>query len=139
MLQDPGDFGKRLALIIHAREDLTSSGLSIRAGLDNSAIRAIISGKARSPRLDTAMKICEALGTDLYRFLAADLADLERGILPGQALRLDESALQDFPARMQAVLSHLTPSDKYRLLLMAEVFVANQDTIRAMEEAERQA
>ena len=41
--------------------DITESGLARKAGLDNSTIRQMIKFR-RSPRIDTAVKICRALG-----------------------------------------------------------------------------
>jgi transcriptional regulator with XRE-family HTH domain len=66
-------FAERLRRIIDADPDLTVAGLAVRAGLDNSALRSLLSGKSKNPRLDTAMKVCAALGTTLEDFLSGAL------------------------------------------------------------------
>lgn len=50
---------------------LSESGLATAAGLDNSTIRQMLKFD-RSPRIDTAMKICRALGVTLEDFFAED-------------------------------------------------------------------
>lgn len=79
---------------IDADPDLTEAGLATKAGLNNSTIRQMIKNK-RSPRIDTAMKICRALNTTLEDFFAENtdpvrselsflidqLSDQERGFL----------------------------------------------------------
>lgn len=49
--------------------DLSAAGLAKAAGLDNSTIRQMIA-RDRSPRIDTALKICRALGVTLEKFMA---------------------------------------------------------------------
>lgn len=49
---------------------LTEAGLAKKAGLDNSTIRQMIKNR-RSPRIDTAIKICKALGETVESFMAA--------------------------------------------------------------------
>lgn len=48
--------------------NLTVAGLAVKAGLDNSTIRQMIS-QNRSPRIDTAIKICAALGETVESFM----------------------------------------------------------------------
>lgn len=48
--------------------NLTEAGLAVKAGLDNSTIRQMIA-KNRSPRIDTAVKICAALGETVEGFM----------------------------------------------------------------------
>lgn len=59
----------KLQAVIDADENLTISGLAIKAGLDNSAIRQMFAHD-RSPRISTMRKICEALGTTLEEFMS---------------------------------------------------------------------
>lgn len=48
---------------------LTPAGLAKRAGLNNSTIRQMIKDR-RNPRIDTAMKICRALGETVESFMS---------------------------------------------------------------------
>ena len=66
----PDPFVEKLRRLIDADPDITAAGLSLKAGLTNSAIRAMFSGKNKSPRLETARKICEALGTTYEEFMS---------------------------------------------------------------------
>ncbi|MBL1434714.1 MAG: helix-turn-helix transcriptional regulator [Rhodobacteraceae bacterium] len=50
--------------------DITTSGLAIKAGLDNSAIRSMFKRGYKSLRITTARKICEALGTTYEEFMS---------------------------------------------------------------------
>ncbi len=77
---------------------LTEAGLAKRAGLDNSTIRQMIKYR-RNPRIDTAVKICRALGETVESFMAGgqdpaisellfhldQLTDAERAFLLGSA------------------------------------------------------
>lgn len=64
-------FLRRLRATIDGDENLTDAGLAVKAGLDNSAIRAMFkNAEKRSPRIDTARKICAALGTTLEVFMS---------------------------------------------------------------------
>lgn len=74
-------FAERLRVVIDADPDLTEAGLARAAGLDNSTIRQLLSGKAKNPRLDTAMKICRALGTTIEHFMGSDLDPTQAEIL----------------------------------------------------------
>jgi transcriptional regulator with XRE-family HTH domain len=73
-------FAQRLRFVIDADPDLTEAGLAVRAGLDNSTIRALLAGKTKHPRVDTAMKICAALGTTIEEFMGLPLTPEEREI-----------------------------------------------------------
>lgn len=48
--------------------ELTEAGLARKAGLDNSTVRQMIKFR-RNPRVDTAMKICHALGETVETFM----------------------------------------------------------------------
>ncbi len=74
-------FAERLRAAIEADPDLTPSGLALKAGLDNSTVRQLLSGKANNPRLDTAMRICAALGTTLEEFLGVEYDPVQREIV----------------------------------------------------------
>lgn len=54
---------------IKSDPNLTEAGLAKRAGLDNSTIRQMIKNR-RSPRIDTAVKICHALGLTVEGFMS---------------------------------------------------------------------
>ena len=74
-------FAERLRQAIEEDPDLTPSGLAIRAGLDNSTVRQLLAGKSNNPRVDTAMKICAALGTTLEEFMGLERDPLQREIV----------------------------------------------------------
>lgn len=67
---DADKFIARLRAKIDSDDDLTPSGLAIKAKVDNSTIRKLLSGENQSPRMATAEKICKALGTTLVEFMA---------------------------------------------------------------------
>lgn len=48
---------------------ITEAGLAKKAGLDNSTIRQMIKFR-RNPRIDTAIKICRALGETVESFMS---------------------------------------------------------------------
>ena len=75
------DFVELLRQRIDADPDLTPAGLASRAGIDNSTIRKILNGQNRSPRIDTAMKICAALGTTLEDFMGVKTDPVQREIV----------------------------------------------------------
>lgn len=100
-------FAQRLQSIIENNEDLTPAGLAKRAGLDDSAIRSLLSGKAKNPRLDTAMKICAALDTTLEDFMS--------GIFQAAQPPADEEA-----QRIRNLLSQLTTEERQQLATYGE-------------------
>ncbi|KFI34255.1 DNA-binding protein [Haematobacter missouriensis] len=63
------DFVDILADRIAADPSLTEAGLAKAAGLDNSTIRQMIRHH-RHPRIDTALKICRALGETVETFMS---------------------------------------------------------------------
>lgn len=65
---------------IEADPNLTVSGLAVKAGLNNSTIRQMIA-KGRSPRIETAVKICRALGDTVETFLSEGRDPITREIL----------------------------------------------------------
>ena len=75
-------FVERLRQVIDQSEGrLTPAGLATMAGLDNSAIRSLLSGKAKNPRWDTIEKICAALGTTPLEFMSEARTAEEREIV----------------------------------------------------------
>ena len=115
------DFIDRLSALLTARPDLSPSRLAIDAGLDNSAIRALLKGKARHPRLDTALAICEALGTTLEAFMSAERAELEAGRIPRAPAHRSRDPID---RRILDLLSTLSPDERLRLLGYAEALGA---------------
>lgn len=73
-------FLKRLRDVIDADPNLTVAGLAVKAGLNNSVIRAWFAGNG-SPKLETARKICEALDTTLEAFLSEARSAEEKEIV----------------------------------------------------------
>ncbi|WP_336098427.1 MULTISPECIES: helix-turn-helix domain-containing protein [unclassified Roseovarius] len=100
-------FAQRLQAVIDSNPDLTPAGLAKKAGLDNSAIRSLLSGKAKNPRIDTAIKICAALGTTLEDFMS--------GAFQSAAVPADAEN-----QRIRDLLSQLTTEEKIRLATYAE-------------------
>lgn len=74
-------FAERLRARIAADPDLTEAGLSVKAGLSNSTIRQLLTGKIESPTLRTATKICDALGVTVEEFMKDGLNEYEQEIL----------------------------------------------------------
>lgn len=75
------EFVRRLRHRIDTDPTLSVAGLAVAAGLNNSAIRSLFSGKAKNPRADTMEKICAALGTTVDQFMAPAQSDEEREIV----------------------------------------------------------
>ncbi|KFI30434.1 MULTISPECIES: helix-turn-helix transcriptional regulator [Haematobacter] len=63
------DFVDILSDRIAADPSLSEAGLAKAAGLDNSTIRQMIKFH-RNPRIDTAIKICRALGETVETFMS---------------------------------------------------------------------
>lgn len=100
-------FAQRLKAVIDADSALTEAGLATKAGLSNSVIRKLLKGDTQNPRVDTAIKICEALGTTLEDFMA--------GAFPN-ASSPDDAEDQ----RIRHLLSQLTPEERIRIATYAE-------------------
>ncbi len=100
-------FAQRLQRVIDNDPDLTVAGLAVKAGLDNSALRSLLSGRAKNPRLDTAMKVCAALGTTLEDFMSG-------------AYGQDPKDADPEAERIRALLSQLSPDERRRLLSYGE-------------------
>lgn len=98
-------FAERLRQVIDADPELTEAGLAVKAGLDNSAIRSLMSGRVKNPRFDTAIKICRALGTTVEDFMS--------GAFQGAPVSRSEGA-----ERIRSRLSALKP---HQLLLLADI------------------
>ncbi|MTH62142.1 helix-turn-helix domain-containing protein [Paracoccus litorisediminis] len=64
------EFAKKLEEHLAANPELTPASLAVKAGLDNSAIRGIIAGRSKVPKLSTMVKISQALGLTLEEFMA---------------------------------------------------------------------
>lgn len=90
------EFVDALKWWLETRQDLTPTGISRQAGLDKTAVRQMIV-MDRSPRIDTALKICGVFGVTLDQFLARD-ADARRSEL----LRLLDRLSDDELAILQA-------------------------------------
>jgi len=93
------EFVRRLRQRIKDDEELTASGLAKRAGVDNSTIRKMLSIDGASPRLETARRICKALGTTYEAFmsdpddpLSKEILDLYRQLEPSERRMLIAAA-----------------------------------------------
>lgn len=74
-------FAERLRATLDRDPNLTESGLAVKAGLSNSVVRKILAGHTSNPRVDTARKICAALGTTLEEFMSDAETEEEKEIL----------------------------------------------------------
>ncbi|WP_109468882.1 helix-turn-helix domain-containing protein [Albibacillus kandeliae] len=74
-------FAERLRAAIDADPKLTEAGLAVKAGLSNSVVRKILAGNTQNPRVDTARKICAALGTTLEEFMSNAQTEEEKEIV----------------------------------------------------------
>ncbi|MFC6585913.1 helix-turn-helix transcriptional regulator [Sulfitobacter pacificus] len=72
-------FTERLRAKIDSDPNLTEAGLAKKANLDTSTIRQMLA-KNRSPRMNTAEKICRALGTTVEEFMLDSDSKEERDI-----------------------------------------------------------
>jgi len=107
------EFVRRLRARIAADPEITAAGLAVAAGLNNSAIRSLFSGKAKNPRADTMEKICAALGTTVNEFMAPERTSEEIEI-----------------ARLVSLLSEPL---RHQLLGYAAALVASQDPAQPTE------
>lgn len=88
------DFAHRLRARIKNDPNLNEAKLAIMAGLDNSTVRGILTGKSKNPRLDTMEKICSALGTTVDEFMSVGSTAEEREIARLVSLLPDKLRLQ---------------------------------------------
>ena len=100
-------FADRLKAVIEADPDLTVTGLSVRSGLSDAAVRRILSGHVKNPRLDTAMKICRTLGTTIEDFMGDPVDPVERDIA--------------------ALVSRLPEDARHRLLGFGQALLVSED------------
>jgi transcriptional regulator with XRE-family HTH domain len=84
----------RLKERIDSDPDLTAASLSVKAGFSNAAIRQWFSGKSKSPTLESARKICAALGTTLEEFMS-EAKSPEEQELARLALELPDHLLKE--------------------------------------------
>lgn len=89
---DMSEFVDTLKWWLENSDDLTPTALARRAGLDKTAVRQMIVME-RSPRIDTAMKICAALGVSLDQFFARDPAS-KRSALMRQLNQLSDGEVE---------------------------------------------
>lgn len=69
-MEERDAFVKGIKAIIDGRDDLTVSGVALRAGLADSTLRKILSGAAKSPKVATAEQIAAAAGYPLHLVIA---------------------------------------------------------------------
>ena len=100
-------FAERLQRTIDSDASLTVAGLAVKAGLDNSALRSLLSGRVKNPRLDTAIKVCAALGTTLEDFMS--------GAFEAGRVAADTEA-----QRIRSLLSQLSPNERRLLITYGE-------------------
>lgn len=88
-------FLRKLREVIDNDPNLSEAGLATKAGLDNSSIRAMFkNADKRSPRIETARRICAALGTTLEEFLSNAETSEEKEMMR-LLMRLDEASRRE--------------------------------------------
>ena len=108
-------FTERLRDVINNDPALNPTNLALKAGLDKTSIRQMLS-KGASPRVDTAEKICEALGTTLVEFMAPSVGDWTKE-----------------ERRIALLLSKLTHEQQLQLLGYGEALAALPDQSRQQD------
>lgn len=103
-------FAEKLRQRIDSDPELTEAGLAVKAGLSNAAIRRLMTGATQNPRVDTAMKICQALGTTLEEFMGQPQTEEER--------------------RIAHLMSRLSVDERRQLLGYGEGLISLQDQSR---------
>ncbi|WP_109468862.1 helix-turn-helix domain-containing protein [Albibacillus kandeliae] len=71
----------RLKERIDSDPNLTAASLSVKAGLSNAAIRHWLNGDSKSPTIESARKVCAALGTTLEEFMSEARTPEEKEIV----------------------------------------------------------
>ncbi|WP_417794613.1 helix-turn-helix domain-containing protein [Terasakiella pusilla] len=71
----------RLKERIDSDPDITAASLSVKAGLSNAAIRHWLNGDSKSPTIESARKVCAALGTTLEEFMSEAQTEEEKEIV----------------------------------------------------------
>ncbi len=103
-------FIRKLKARIEADPNLTPAGLSVKAGLGNSAIRLMFA-KGTSPRVETMRKICKALGTTLEEFLSEAQTSEEKEIM-GLLMQLDEASRRELLGYGRALAARLDQDNR---------------------------
>lgn len=97
-----------------AQRGLSQRALSRLATLDETAVKQILSGRSRSPRLDTVVRLAEALGTSVSHLIGDRQSDVERySVLAGSIdvfrrlglMTLDEAEARAVAAAMAEALA----------------------------------
>ena len=102
-------FLRRLREVIDQDAELNEANLAVKAGLDNSAIRKMFeNSEKRSPKLETARKICAALGTTLEEFLSDAQTPEEKEIMR-LLLKLDVASRRELLGYGRALASRQDP------------------------------
>jgi|TARA_R100000541_G_scaffold36671_1_gene44728 transcriptional regulator with XRE-family HTH domain len=108
-------FAQRLKAAVENSETITEAGLATKAGLSNSVVRKILKGTTQNPRVDTAIKICSALGTTLEDFMS--------GAFEAGQVSSDKEAV-----RIRHLLSQLSARERHLLITYGEGLRDAQDT-----------
>ncbi|MGH1417192.1 MAG: helix-turn-helix domain-containing protein [Pelagimonas sp.] len=100
-------FAQHLKSAIDRDPNLTEAGLATKAGLSNSVVRKLLKGTTQNPRVDTAIKLCEALGTTLEDFMSG-------------AFESGQDKLDTEEQRIRNLLSQLSIEERRLLLTYGE-------------------
>ena len=96
------------------KEGLNPRSLSLKAGLNATAVRDMLEGRSRFPRYDTVKALAAALGTTPARLMSKD-SESDDAAAQTEALGHDLELLTEVITRLQEVtreLNHeLTPQD----------------------------
>jgi transcriptional regulator with XRE-family HTH domain len=90
-----------------ALREVNAHELAARAGMNPTAVYDIVSGKARSPKIETVAKLAEALGV-------------------APATLFEEPSEANLRAELQQVYARLSTEERYRLVAIAQALLGSQ-------------
>lgn len=103
------EFSETLAWWVDQRPDLTPTAIARACGLDKTAVRQIIVN-GRTPKIDTAQKICSVLGVTLDQFYSRDLEGKRRH-LERLVASLDDDEIKFLQAAAEGMISRRRDSN----------------------------
>lgn len=99
---------RNLKALIEARQT-NASDLARRAGLNPTGVYDILSGKSRSPKIETLGKIAGALAVPI-------------------SLLFEEASDADLRSEIVSVFSRLSPRERDRLLVVARTWASDDES-----------
>lgn len=98
------EFSETLEWWLERRDNLTPTAIARQCGLDKTAVRQLIVN-GRTPKVDTAQKICAALGVSLDQFFAKD-DDGRRRRIARLLDQLHDDEIELLQAAAQGLIEH---------------------------------